>query len=94
MFTYKLKYTDKESAIKDLLEKKVLIETLLYNTNTISIVEVGAKLLKEATYDENFKEITKAEFKNEYLLDIMSLKKIDFSKNEIFPIKPIHTFEI
>ena len=100
MYIYKLKYTDKETAIADLLEKKVYVEvenlnkeiTLAYGQGIHAIVEIGLIVLENGTYDEDFKEITAPIFADGYHYDVMSEKEIDFGTAEIKIKNPKHTF--
>jgi hypothetical protein len=100
MYVSKLKYTDKETAIADLLAKKVYVEVenphkeiiLSYGQGIQAIVEIGLIVLENGTYDEDFKEITKPVFADGYHYDVMSENKIDFGSNEIQVNNPKHTF--
>lgn len=82
MITYKLIYTNKESAIEDLLKKGVLIleeNNLILGSTIHSIVYIGKTYLDETTLDEN------------YCVDIMTSNEIDFN-NQVFPNNSIHKF--
>jgi hypothetical protein len=100
MNIYKLNYLDKETAIKDFIEKGVFIEVeitdkeifLSYGKGIQAVVEIGKIVLTNETEDENFKEFTAPVFADGYAYDIMSEQKIDFGKNEVFPKNPIHDF--
>jgi hypothetical protein len=100
MYIYKLKYTDKETAIADLLAKKVYVEvenlnkeiTLSYGQGIQAIVEIGLIVLENGTYDEDFNEITAPTYADGYHYDIMADKKIDFGETEIKTKNPKHTF--
>ena len=88
MNIYKLKYTDKETAIADLLAKKVYIETekgLSYGSGIQAVVEIGIICLNQPT------EETPPIFADGYHYDIMSEQEIVF-KNEIVVNNPKHTF--
>ena len=92
---YKLNYTDKETAMADLLAKGVYIETeegLIYGQGIHAVVEIGKIVLVYGTYDDNFKEITAPIFADGYGYDIMSDIKIDFGSVEIFPKNSKHSF--
>ena len=92
---YKLKYTDRETAIADLIAKGVYqeIEGELTNGNGIdAVVEVGLLIDQEATFDENGNLLTEPTYREGYHFDIMSNNEIDFGTNEIFPNNPKHTF--
>jgi len=96
----KLKYTDKETAIADLLAKGVYIETenpdkeftLAYGQGVQAVVEIGLIVLENGTYNENFEEITAPVYAEGYHFDVMSENKIDFGANEIQVDNPKHTF--
>ena len=95
MEIYKLNYTDKETAIADLLAKGVYIETeegLIYGQGIHAVVEIGKIVLTNGTYDADFNEITAPIFADGYAYDIMSEQEIDFGINEIFPNNPVHGF--
>ena len=96
---YKLNYTNKETAIADLLVKGVYIETtfddvtsLTYGKGIHAVVEIGKIVLTNGTYDDDFKEITAPIFADGYGYDIMSDIKIDFGSVEIFPKNSKHSF--
>ncbi len=98
---YKLKYTDKETAIADLLAKKVYVEvenldkeiTLQYGQGIQAIVEIGLIVLENGTYDADFNEITAPVYADGYHYDVMSEKEIEFT-NVIVVKNPKHTFAI
>ena len=95
MEIYKLNYTNKETAMTDLLAKGVYIETeegLIYGQGIQAVVEIGKIVLMNGTYDADFKEITAPIFADGYAYDIMSEQEIDFGINEIFPNNPVHGF--
>ena len=92
---YKLNYTNKETAIADLLAKVVYIETeegLIYGQGIQAVVEIGKIVLTNGTYDVDFNEITAPIFADGYAYDVMSEQEIDFGINEIFPNNPVHGF--
>lgn len=92
---YKLKYTDKEKAIADLLAKGVYQEIdgeLSYNEDIRAVVEVGLIIDQEATFDEQGNLLTEPTYRDGYHFDIMTEKEIDFGENETFPNSPKHTF--
>lgn len=94
MNIYKLQYKDKETAMADLLVKKVYIETeegLSYGSGIQAIVEIGSIVLENGTYDEDGEELTAPVFAEGYHYDVMSEQKIVF-KNEIVVNNPKHTF--
>ena len=95
MRIYKLRYTDKETAIADLIAKGVYQEIeneMLYADGIDAVVEVGLIIDKEATFDENGNILTEPTYREGYHFDIMVEKEIDFGENEIFPNNPKHTF--
>lgn len=95
----KLKYTDKETAMADLLAKKVYVEvenldkeiTLAYGQGIQAIVEIGKIVLENGTYDADFNEITSPVYADGYHYDVMSENKIKFD-NSIEVKNPKHTF--
>jgi hypothetical protein len=94
MEIYKLNYTDKETAIADLLAKGVYVETeeeLSYGQGIHAIVEIGLIVLENGTYDEEFNEITAPIYADGYHYDVMSENDINF-KNAIEVNNPKHTF--
>ena len=95
MIIYKLKYTDRETAIADLIAKGVYQELegeLTYNNDIHAVVEIGMVINQEATYDEQGNLLTEPTFVDGYHFDIMTDNVIDFGANEIFPNNPKHTF--
>ena len=92
---YKLKYTDKETAIADLIAKGVYQEIdgeLSYENGIHAVVEIGLLIDQEATFDENGNMLTEPTYREGYHFDIMSNNEIDFGTNEIFPNNPKHSF--
>ena len=95
MNIYKLKYTDKETAIADLIAKGVYQEIegeLSYGNGIHAVVEVGLIIDQEATFDIQGNLLTEPTYREGYHFDIMAEKEIDFGANEIFPNNPKHTF--
>ena len=91
----KLKYTDRETAIADLIAKGVFQEIegeMIYADGIDAVVEVGLIIDQEATFDEQGNILTEPTYREGYHFDIMSEKEIDFGANEIFPNSPKHTF--
>lgn len=96
----KLKYTDKETAIADLLAKGVYVEvenldkeiTLAYGQGIQAVVNIGLIALENGTYDEDFNVITAPIYADGYHFDVMSLDKIDFGTAEIFPKNCCYSF--
>ena len=92
---YKLKYTNKETAIADLIAKGVFQEIddeMLYADGIDAVVEVGLIIDQEATFDEQGNLLTEPTYREGYHFDIMVEKEIDFGVNEITPNNPKHTF--
>lgn len=92
---YKLKYTDRETAIADLIAKGVYQEIdgeLSYGNGIDAVVEVGLIIDKEATFDEHGNLLTEPTYREGYHFDIMAEKEIDFGANEIKPNNPKHSF--
>ena len=92
---YKLKYTDRETAISDLISKGVYQETdgeLIYVDGIHAVVEVGLIIDQEATFDEQGNLLTEPTYIEGYHFDIMAEKEIDFGDNESFPNNPKHSF--
>lgn len=85
---YKLKYTDRETAIADLISKNVYIETgegLEYGTGIQAVVEIGVITLVEGDLE------TEAVYADGYHYDVMSEQEIVF-ENEIQVNNPKHMF--
>ena len=91
---YKLNYTDKETAIADLIAKGVYIETeegLSYGQGIQAIVEIGKVIQTQGTYDDEGNVITEPIYYNGYAYDVMSEQDIVF-ESEIFPKNSKHGF--
>ena len=91
----KLKYTDRETAIADLIAKRVyqeIDEELSYGNGIHAVVEVGLLIYQEATFDEQGNLLTEPTYRDGYHFDIMTENEIDFGENEIFPNNSKHTF--
>ena len=89
----KLKYADKETAIADLLSKKVYVlqtideeEILTFGEGIQAIVEIGKICINQPM--EEIKPI----FADGYHYDVMSDSEIDFKENEILVNNPKHSF--
>lgn len=95
----KLKYTDKETAIADLLAKGVYIEvenldkeiTLAYGQGIQAVVEIGLIMLTPPVM-EGMEVIEQPIYVDGYHYDVMSIDKIDFGSAEIFPKNCCHSF--
>ena len=95
MNIYKLKYTDKETAIADFMSKGIYVQVdseLLYAQGIQAIVEIGLIVLTEGTYDDDFNEITAPIYADGYHYDVMAIQDIDFGTNEIIVNNPKHNF--
>ena len=98
MNIYKLKYTTKATAMKDLLKKGVYVETtfndvtsLTYGTGIHAVVEIGQIVLTPAVI-EDMQVITEATYLDGYHFDVMSEQSISFGKAEIEVNNPKHEF--
>jgi hypothetical protein len=92
MYIYKLKYSNRATAITDLIAKGV-IDTNENNTSiTQSVVELGIILLTNGTYDEEFNEITAPIYADGYHFDIMVNNAIDFGTARVTPTNVKHAF--
>ena len=95
MRIFKLKYTDRETAIADLIAKGVFQEIddeMIYADGIDAVVEVGLLIDQEATFDEQGNLLTEPTYRECYHFDIMTDNEIDFGANEIFPNSPKHSF--
>jgi hypothetical protein len=78
----KLKYTDKETAIADLLAKGVYIENedgLVYGEGVQAVVEIGIIVIDEVPVEG-------------FHYDVMSIQDIDYGVAEIYPVNCVHSF--
>jgi hypothetical protein len=94
----KLKYKNKETAIKDLLKKGVYVETtfndvtsLTYGTGIHAVVEIGQIVLTPPVM-EDMQVITEATYLDGHHFDVMSEQSISFGKAEIEVNNPKHEF--
>jgi hypothetical protein len=100
MYIYKLKYTDKETAINDLIAKGVLVEATDLNNNTTivntaitqAVVELGIIVLTSGTYDSNNNVITAPTYADGYHFDVMVTQAIDFGTARVTPTNVKHAF--
>ena len=88
MNIYKLKYTTKAAAEKD-LKKKGLLE---YLEGVHAVVEIGKIITTDGTYDEEGNELTAHIYASGYHYDVMCEQDIDFGSNSIEVNNPKHTF--
>jgi len=89
MNIYKLKYSDKETAIADLLAKGLYIEieeSLVYGQGVHAIVELGKIVINQPT--DEIEPI----FAEGYHYDIMCEQDVDFGENSIIVHNPKHGF--
>jgi hypothetical protein len=98
MNIYKLKYTTKAAAEKNLKAKGVYVETtfnevtsLTYGTGIHAVVEIGQIVLTPAVI-EDMQVITDATYLDGYHFDVMSEQSISFGKAEIEVNNPKHEF--
>jgi hypothetical protein len=94
----KLKYTNKATAMKDLLKKGVYVETtfnevtsLTYGQGIHAVVEIGQIMLTPPVI-EDMQVITEATYLDGYHFDVMSEQSISFGKAEIEVNNPKHEF--
>lgn len=96
---YKLNYSDKETAIKDFLNKGVFVEVvdlseekqLVYGKGIQAVVEIGKIIITNGVYDADFNEVTAPVYADGYAYDVMSDVEYKF-ESEIFPNNPKHNF--
>jgi hypothetical protein len=91
MNIYKLKYTDKETAIADLIAKNVIDVEGNYQQGIHAVVEIGLIVLTNGTYDEKGNVIIEPIYADGYHYDVMSEQEIEF-ENKIEVNNPKHTF--
>ena len=97
MRIYKLKYSDRETAIADLIAKGVYQEIdgeMIHADSIDAVVEVGLIISEEATFDEQGNTLTEPTYREGYHFDIMTENEIDFGENGIFPNNSKHTFAV
>ena len=90
----KLKYKNKETAMKDLLKKGVYVETdkgLTYGTGIHAVVEIG-QIVSTPAVMEDMQVITEATYLDGHHFDVMSEQSISFGKAEIEVNNPKHEF--
>ena len=85
MNIYKLKYTDKETAIADLIAKRVYDNELNYMEGIHAVVEIGLITLVEGDLE------TEPIYVDGYHYDVMSEQDIEF-ENKIEVKNPKHMF--
>ena len=102
---YKLKYTDENEALTDLMDKgviqdrkyededgNVVLKRTPYTDITEAVVYLGKIVDEPATFDEEGEVLTDATFLDGYHVDVMLNEVVDFGTNEINPNSPSHTF--
>lgn len=88
---YKLKYSDKQKAVKDLQAKEVFQRgSLLFGEGTQAVVFIGKIILDEAVYEDE-EMIVSPVYEDGYFIDVMSDKVIDFD-SVVYPEKVAHKF--
>jgi hypothetical protein len=95
MNIYKLKYTTKAAAEKNLKEKGVYVVTeegLTYGTGIHAVVEIGKIVTTDATYDEERNQLTAPIYASGYHYDVMCEQDIDFGSNSVEVNNPKHVF--
>jgi hypothetical protein len=88
---FKLNYPDKQTAIADLIDKKIIDEEFNYLKGTHSVVEIGKIVSIPATFDDDGELLTEPIYHDGYAYDVMSEQDIVF-ESEIFPKHPKHSF--
>ena len=93
MRIYKLKYTDRATAINDLIAKGVIDVNVNENntSNTQSVVEIGLIVDTPAVIVDN-EIVTPATYINGYHFDVMVTQEIDFGTARMTPNTSVHSF--
>ena len=96
MKIYKLRYTNREDALLDLISKKVYIENtendvLAFGDVIKAVVEIGSIVSEYPTFNEEGEELTELVYFEGYHFDVMSSKMITF-ENSIQVNNPKHKF--
>lgn len=91
MFIYKLKYSNKETAISDLIAKGVIDINENNTATTQSVVEIGLIVDTPAVIVDN-EIITPATYIDGYHFDIMVNNAIDFGTARMTPTTSVHSF--
>ena len=88
---YKLKYSDKQNAVKDLQSKGVFKDaSLILSGGTHAVVFIGKIVLEEAVYEDD-EVVVSPIYEDGYFVDVMSDNKIDFD-SLVYPGKVAHKF--
>ena len=101
---YKLKYTDENEALTDLMDKGVIqdrryqdedgnlvLKPTPYTDITEAVVYLGQLVDKPATFDEDGEVLTEATYLDGWHVDVMTNVEVEF-ENAIEPENPRHTF--
>lgn len=91
MMIYKLKYTDRATAITDLIAKGVIDINENNTATTQSVVEIGLIVDTPAVIVDN-EIVTPATYIDGYHFDIMVNNAIDFGTNRMTPTTSVHSF--
>ena len=95
MNIYKLRFTTKAAAEKNLKAKGVYVVTeegLTYSKGIHAVVEIGKIITTDCTYDEQGNELTPPIYAEGYHYDVMCEQDIDFGSNSIEVNNPKHGF--
>lgn len=90
-FIYKLKYTDKETAIADLIAKDVIDINENNTTTTQAVVEIGLIVDTPAVIVDN-EIVTPATYIDGYHFDVKVNEAIDFGTARMTPNTSVHSF--
>jgi len=92
----KLKYTDKEAAIADLITKGIQAEvedTMSFAEGVHAVVYIGKIVLTNGTYNEVGEELTTPVYADGYHVDLLLSDEVTtVFPNEIFPNSESHSF--
>jgi hypothetical protein len=89
---HKLKFTDKDQALKTLIDKGVIDEQGDYINGTHAVVYIGVIVDQQGTYNEEGNELTPPTFVDGFHVDIMTDDTIDFGAFEVVTNNPVHKF--
>lgn len=91
MRIYKLKYSDRATAITDLIANGVIDINENYAPTTQSVVEIGLIVDTPALIVDN-EIVTPATYIDGYHFDVMVNNAIDFGTNRMTPTTSVHSF--
>lgn len=91
MRIYKLKYTNRATAITDLIAKGVIDVNQNNTLNTHSVVEIGLIVDTPAVIVDN-EIVTPATYIDGYHFDVMVNNEIDFGTARMTPTTSVHSF--